>query len=214
MAYHTTQKMAERKEARRKKLLSAAIGIFGRKGYHAATVPMIVRAAHSSVGSFYFYFRNKEDVFGAALEALGQQIASALNEAIPAAGPDVLSQMRAAVTALVQFLAENPEEARILIVESSGLGKRLEAVRRQVIESHTRGVEQALRALANHLPPMDPAVVASCWVGAVYEAVYRWLARAPEERPPAEHLAAAIAEFNLRGIGAPVSPNEKERKRP
>jgi AcrR family transcriptional regulator len=196
--------MVERKEARRKKLLGAAIRIFGRKGYHATTVPMIVRAANSSVGSFYFYFRNKEDVFAAALEALGEQISSALNQAIRAAGPDVLTQMRAAVKALVRFLAENPEEARILIVESSGLGKHLEAVRRQVIESHTRGVEGALGALANRLPPLDAAVVASCWAGAVYEAVYRWLGRAPEERLPAEHLAEAIARFNLRGIGAPV----------
>ncbi len=211
MVYRTTRRMAERKEARRKKLLSAAIGIFGRKGYHAATVPMIVRAANSSVGSFYFYFRNKEDVFAAALEALGEQIAGALNQAIPAAGPDVPAQMRAAVTALVQFLAENPEEARILILESSGLGKRLEAVRRQVIERHSRGVEQVLRALADSLPPLDSAVVASCWVGAVYEAVYRWLALAPAERPSTEHLAAAIAEFNLRGIGAPIKENERIR---
>jgi len=195
--------MVERKEARRKKLLSGAIRIFGRKGYHATTVPMIVRAANSSVGSFYFYFRNKEDVFAAALEALGEQISSALNEAIRAAGPDVLAQMSAAVKALVGFLAKNPEEARILIVESSGLGTRLEAVRRRVIESHTRSVEGALRTLANRLPPQDAAVVASCWVGAVYEAVYRWLGQAPQERPPAEHLAEAIAGFNLRGIGAP-----------
>ena len=61
MAYRTTVKMADRKEARRKKLLGVAINIFGRKGYHAATVPMIVRAANTSVGSFYFYYRNKED---------------------------------------------------------------------------------------------------------------------------------------------------------
>jgi AcrR family transcriptional regulator len=205
MAYRTTPKMGERKAARRKKLLSAGIRIFGRKGYHATTVPMIVRAANSSVGSFYFYFRNKEDVFAAALEALGEQISAALNEAIRATGPDVLAQMRGALKALVLFLAENPEEARILIVESSGLGKHLEAARRQVIESHTRGVERALRALASRLPPLDPAVVASCWAGAVHEAVYRWLARAPEERLPAERLAEAIAGFNLRGIGAPIN---------
>ena len=211
MAYRTTHKMAERKEARRQKLLSAAVGTFGRKGYHAATVPMIVRAAGSSVGSFYFYFRNKEDVFAAALESLGRRMAAALNAAIAAAGPSVPSQMRAAVKALVRFLAENPEEARILIVESSGLGKRLEAVRRQVIENHTRGVEQGLRALAGQLPPMDPAVVASCWVGSAYEAVYRWLERAPHERPSADHLAEAIAGFNLRGIGAPAKPDERRR---
>lgn len=87
MVYRTTPKMAERKEARRKKLLSAAISIFGRKGFHATTVPMIVRAANSSVGSFYFYFRDKEDIFAAALAALGEQISFALNEAIRAAGP-------------------------------------------------------------------------------------------------------------------------------
>lgn len=205
--YRTTPKMAERKAARRSKILRAALRIFGQKGYHATTVPMIVRAAHSSVGSFYFYFRNKEDIFAAVLEAIGERISSALNQAIRAAGPDVVMQMKAAVEALVHFLAANPEEARILIVESSGLGKRLEAVRRQIIESHTQGVEQALRALSGRLPPLDPAIVASCWVGAVYEAVFRWLEHAAARRPAAAQLANAVARFNLRGIGARLAAN-------
>jgi AcrR family transcriptional regulator len=204
MVYRTTPKMLERKEARRKKLLNVAVRMFGRKGYHATTVPMIVRAANSSIGSFYFYFRNKEQIFAAVLETLGEQLSTALNEAIRASGSAVLGQMKAAVKALVQFLAENPQEARILIVESSGLGKRLEAVRRQVIASHTRSVEQALRALSGTLPPLHPATVASCWVGAVLEAVFHWLEQPPEQRLPAENLAESIARFNLRGIGAPA----------
>jgi AcrR family transcriptional regulator len=195
--------MAERKAARRKRLLQAAIRIFGRRGFHAATVPMIVAAAGSSTGAFYLYFCNKEDVFAAALESIGQRIAGALNEAMAHAGTDVLSHMQTAVRSLVTFLAANAEEARILIVESSGLGKRLEAVRRQVIESHTRGVEQALVALGDRLPQLDTKVAASCWVGAVYEAVFRWLEQRPEERISPEHLADAIAAFNLRAIGAP-----------
>jgi AcrR family transcriptional regulator len=249
MVYRTTPKMLGRKEARRQKLLNVAVRMFGRKGYHATTVPMIVRAANSSIGSFYFYFRNKEDIFAAVLEALGEQVSSALNEAIRAsasaslpssnvasppagagsarAGPALggtsatsqirtapgsgtLGQMKAAVKALVQFLAENPQEARILIVESSGLGKRLEAVRRRVIASHTRSVEQALRALSGSLPPLDPATVASCWVGAVLEAVFHWLEQPPDQRVPAENLAESIARFNLRGIGAPAEVIEEE----
>ena len=204
MVYRTTPKMAERKEARRKRLLTAAIRIFGRKGYHAATVPAIVMAARGSTGSFYFYFHNKEDIYAAALELVGDRISAALNRAIAAAGPQVLSQMLAAVEALVQFLAENPEEARILIVESSGLGKNLEAARRKIVESHTRSVERALAALAGKLPEMDTAVAASCWVGAVYESVFRWLQQPPGERMPAERLARAIANFNLRAVGAPA----------
>jgi AcrR family transcriptional regulator len=171
---------------------------------------MIVRAANSSIGSFYFYFRNKEHIFAAVLEALGERVSSALNEALRASGSDVLGQMKAAVKALVQFLAENPDEARILIVESSGLGKRLESIRRQIIASHTRSVEQALRALSGSLPPLDPATVASCWVGAALEAVFHWLEQPPDQRLPAENLAESIARFNLRGIGAPVEVTEEE----
>jgi AcrR family transcriptional regulator len=210
MVYRTTDTTRARKEARRRKLLGAATHLFGKKGFHATTVPRIVRAANSSIGSFYFYFRNKEDVFAAALEDLGERISSALNAALRRADGDVLVQMRTAVKALVAFLAENPEEARILIVESSGLGKRLEEIRRRVISSHTRSVEQALGELAERLPPLDPAVAATCWVGAVYEAVYRWLERPLEDRVPALRLAESIARFNLRGIGAPSSIWEEQ----
>ncbi len=165
---------------------------------------MIVAAARSSTGSFYFYFRNKEEIYAVALETIGERISSALNVAIAAAGPEVLQQMRAAVAALVCFLAENPEEARILIIESSGLGPRLEAVRRKIVESHTRSVERALAALADKLPVMETHVAGSCWVGAVYESVFRWLQQPPAERLSAERLARTIANFNLRGVGAPA----------
>ena len=143
------------------------------------------------------------------MRELEKRIAAALNEAIAAAGPDVLPQMRAAVTAFVEFLARHPDEARILLVESSGLGPRLEAVRNELIASHTRSVERALRAVAERLAPMEPTVAANCWVGAVHQSVSQWLRQAPAKRVAPEELAAAIAGFNLRGIGAPEPTIEK-----
>ena len=205
MAYRTTPKMTERKDARRRAILAAATRLFGRQGYHAATVPMIVAEAGTSTGNFYFYFRNKEDVFAAALSGLGERISSAIDAAIAQARPDPLHRMKAAVEGFVLFLARNPEEARILIVESSGLSSRLEQVRRSIMASHTRGVEKALRLLAPKLPPLKPAIAARCWTGAVYEAVYSWLELPEEKRPSAKAVAGAVARFNLRGIGA--SPN-------
>jgi AcrR family transcriptional regulator len=156
----------------------------------------------SSDLNFYFYFRNKEDIFAAALSHLGERIAAAINTAIAKAPPDTLRQMKAAVEGFVFFLAQNPEEARILIVESSGLSARLEQVRRSVIASHSRGVEKALRALAPRLGPLKPGITARCWTGAVYEAVYSWLELPKERRPSAKAVAEAVARFNLRGIGA------------
>lgn len=194
--------MAQRKEAHRIKLLNTAVRLFAKHGYHATTVPMIVKASGSSTGSFYFYFRNKEDVFAAALERFGERIAKALNAAIAAAGAKPVEQMRAAVQRLVLFMAENPDEARILIVESSGLGARLEQIRRGIVDSHARSVEKALSQLCSALPPLDPALVARCWVGSVYESVYHWLERPIARRQDAKTVASAVAEFNLRGIGA------------
>jgi AcrR family transcriptional regulator len=160
-----------------------------------------VKACGGSTGSFYFYFRNKEDVFAAALEEFGKEIAAALNAAIGAAGEDPAQRMRAAVERLVLFMAENPDEARILIVESSGLSARLQQIRRKIVGSHSRAVETALSQLRSALPPLDAGLVARCWVGSVYESVFHWLEQPAARRPSAEAVARAVAEFNLRGAG-------------
>jgi len=202
MAYRTTPKMARRKEAHRTKLLETAVRLFGKHGYHATTVPMIVKASGSSTGSFYFYFRNKEDVFAAALERFGEKIAWELNEAIAAAGGNPVQQMRAAMERMILFMAENPDEARILIVESSSLGERLQLIRRKIVDSHARSVEMALSQLRPALAAIDPALVVRCWVGGVYESVYHWLEQPAANRPEAKIVAQAVADFNLRGAGA------------
>jgi hypothetical protein len=110
--------------------------------------------------------------------------------------------MRVAVETFILYLAEHPDEACIWIVESSGLGARLAKVRRSIIASHCRSVEQALTSISASLPRLDPKVVASSWVGAVHESVYQWLQSPKEKRTSAEALAKEISCFSLRGSGA------------
>ena len=191
--------MAERREARRRLLLDAAIALFGRLGYHAATVPMIVVEAQSSTGAFYLYFRNKEDVYAAALQEIGARLAAALNQAIAREStPD--ARMGAAVEAFVRWLAGNAAEARMLM-EAATLGGRLEEAHRAVIESHVRSVATALESAAPWVDAQDRGVLARCWVGAILEVTMSWLRMEPRERPDAARLARAVRSFNLRGAG-------------
>ena len=202
MVYRTTPKMAQRKQAHRTKLLETAISLFGKHGYHSTTVPMIVKASGSSTGSFYFYFKNKEDVFAAALEDFGERISTAINSAIADAGDVLVRRMRAAIERFVTLLAENPDEARILIVESSGLGGQLETVRRGIVNSHARSVAAAISALKGlDITPGEADVLAHCWVGSVYESVYHWLQQPAKRRQSTKEMAGIVADFNLRGIG-------------
>ena len=46
----------EGKEYTRQRILNAATEIFSEKGYHGTAVDDIVKAPHTSKGSFYFHF--------------------------------------------------------------------------------------------------------------------------------------------------------------
>jgi AcrR family transcriptional regulator len=56
-------------EERRAQILAAALRCFSEKGYHAATMDDLARAASLSKGSLYWYFASKEQVFAALFGA-------------------------------------------------------------------------------------------------------------------------------------------------
>lgn len=65
------------------KLLDAGMRVFAERGYHAARVDDIVRAARTSHGTFYLYFANKEDL----LRALAVECAQEWNDLAASIGP-------------------------------------------------------------------------------------------------------------------------------
>jgi AcrR family transcriptional regulator len=201
MAYRKTAATAARREARRTVLLDAATRMFASHGYHGATVPMIVAEAGSSVGSFYVHFRNKEDIFAAVLEALGRKLAEIM-KIDEVAQPNPLLRIAAAVQALFVHLAQFQQEARILIVESSGLSPHLEQVRRSILRNQAEEVHRDLLSSPNVFSVMDSIIAARCLVGAVYESLYSWLEEDPAHRQPAEIVARAVADYNIRALRA------------
>lgn len=201
MAYRKTAATAARRDARRAVLLDAATRMFASHGYHGATVPMIVAEAGSSVGSFYVHFRNKEDIFAAVLEVLGRKLAEIM-KIDEVAQPNPLLRIAAAVQALFVHLAQFQQEARILIVESSGLSPHLEQVRRSILRNQAEEVHRDLLSSPNEFSMMDPIIAARCLVGAVYESLYSWLEEDPAHRQPAEVVARAVADYNIRALRA------------
>jgi AcrR family transcriptional regulator len=66
-----------------RKLFDAGMRVFADRGYHAARVDDIVRAARTSHGTFYLYFANKEDL----LRALAVDCADELAKLADRIGP-------------------------------------------------------------------------------------------------------------------------------
>ena len=57
-----------------RRLLDAGMRVFADRGFHAARVDDIVRAARASHGTFYLYFSSKEDLLRALAVQCSEQI--------------------------------------------------------------------------------------------------------------------------------------------
>jgi AcrR family transcriptional regulator len=81
-----------------RKLLDAGMRVFAERGFHAARVDDIVRAARTSHGTFYLYFANKEEL----LRALAIQCAQEMGAL--AGGLGVVTGDEAGAAELRRFL--------------------------------------------------------------------------------------------------------------
>jgi len=60
--------------ATRDRMLHAATEVFAEKGYQAASVGTITKRADTAHGTFYLYFRNKDDAFAQVFAGIGDEI--------------------------------------------------------------------------------------------------------------------------------------------
>jgi len=67
-------KRTQTKENNRRVILDAARGVFGRDGYRTATVRDIINATPLASGTFYNYFRSKEEVYAALRDEIAHEV--------------------------------------------------------------------------------------------------------------------------------------------
>jgi TetR/AcrR family transcriptional regulator len=130
------QRRLQHQDLSRAQLLDAAEQIFGRKGFHEATLKEVAELAGFSVGSVYSFFESKDALFRQVYLRRADQFMPALRELIARDAPalDVLADM---VTFQVQFFRDHPHFGRLYLFHSG----------------HVFGSDAA--------PPLDPAIFAN-----------------------------------------------------
>ncbi len=79
-----------------RKLLDAGVEVFETRGYHAARVDDVVKLAHTSHGTFYLYFANKEDLFRALMAEVADQMQALAEDLGPlTSGPKGRAELQA-----------------------------------------------------------------------------------------------------------------------
>ena len=99
----------ERKAQNRAKLLEAARKVFAQKGLGEATARDIVRETDLASGTFYNYFRDKEDAFRALLEELAERSRAIVREQRRQPGRSVEERIAGAYRAFFEWAVEERE---------------------------------------------------------------------------------------------------------
>ena len=102
-----------RGEATRRRLLNAAETEFGTRGYHGASVSSITQRAEIAQGTFYLYFRSKEEMFLTLVRDIGHQLRAHSAQAI-AKATHRLEAERLGLEAFLQFTTKHRGLYRIV----------------------------------------------------------------------------------------------------
>ncbi len=111
------QRRVQRQDLSRTQLLDAAEEVFGRKGFHEATLKEVAELAGFSVGSVYSFFENKDDLFRQVYARRGQEFMPALRDIIQARRP-AIEVLHGVVTFQVQFFRDHPNFGRLYLWHS------------------------------------------------------------------------------------------------
>jgi AcrR family transcriptional regulator len=94
-------------------ILDAAMGEFGERGFHEASISAITRRAGVALGSFYTYFDSKDAVFRALVRDLSDQVRDHVSPAIRAA-PDQIAAERAGLVSFLEFVRGHKAIYRVI----------------------------------------------------------------------------------------------------
>jgi AcrR family transcriptional regulator len=103
----------KRGERTRQKILDAAQREIGRKGFAEASISTITAEAEVGQGTFYLYFRSKEDVLRELVLRMGRRLRRHLTLAV-ADAPGRLEAERRGLRAFLEFVRANPDLYRVV----------------------------------------------------------------------------------------------------
>jgi AcrR family transcriptional regulator len=113
---------AARASSRRRQLLSAAVKVMGKTGFHQMSMQDLANEAGVSVGLIYKYFGGKEDLLLATIAQILEVFRDQLAPIMAAAGDDAVERLAAGMRRYIQIVDENLDAVVLTYRESRTLG--------------------------------------------------------------------------------------------
>ncbi|MDX1412573.1 MAG: TetR/AcrR family transcriptional regulator [Candidatus Promineifilaceae bacterium] len=198
MTYRSSEKTRQKKDAKRTAMMQAAVRIFAEKGYQAATIRDIVNAADVAIGTFYFYFPDKETLFIHLYEETGDFLAQTLQQAINSRS-SYPQKIRAALQSFVSIATYEPSAIQLLLVSGAGgipaLASKHSAFQEKLIRIWQRPLSEAIDK--NLASPQNDRRTAEALTGALNQVILSLIAH-PDANEEAPVVVEDLTRFVMR----------------
>jgi len=198
VAYLPVGKREQTKVQNRQAILDAARDVFGELGYEAATVRHIIRRTGLAAGTFYNYYRSKEEVFAALADDGARRFAPIL-KSLRHKG-DFDGFVREAIVAYFEFMADEHiswmarRPAGEIQPHVQGETPETAAVFNEVKDAIEDAIAEGRGAAA------DSEYMTAACIGVAREVCERMLTRRPIEVGPAADFAVSMILTGLKGL--------------
>jgi AcrR family transcriptional regulator len=181
-------------------MMQAAVRVFAEKGYHDATIRDIVSAADVSVGTFYFYFPDKETLFVYLYDETAEFLLQAIRQAVDGRAT-LPKQVSAGVQSYVNIAVYEPAAANLLLVGGAGavatLVERRAAFREQMINIWQRPLDKAMDQ--GRIADQNTRRTAEALAGAFDEVILNLLEQ-PDPQAESAGVVSDLTAFALRAV--------------
>jgi len=178
-----------RSDLSRRQLFAAGEEIFGRLGYHRATIGDITRAADLGLGTFYLYFPGKLDVFGFILRTRRAQWTEEVQRAADGPTDDPVTARRI-LTAFFGWIMQRPTLVRMFrdaeYVDPALIGTAYVAPAERCVEGISRAIDTDVFRAA------DSDLLAWYLMGVAESATLGLIAWRAEDEAEKDRFAAVI----------------------
>lgn len=177
MVYKKSDKTELRKDEKRKLIFEAAAKVFAEKGYNNTSIKDITNASKVSVGTFYLYFKNKEELFEDLYTHMEQIISNIKNYAMEKEVSVAAERFANVVAASMWVYQKYRQLAKILLVEALRINSRFEQRYQELVMKSCEDMEGILKHLKTKeiIDVPDVKVAAIVHEGSFNYAISYWL---------------------------------------
>lgn len=201
MVYNKTDKVLEKQELRRKRIIKAAKEILSEEEeIGKVSIKSIAKRAGIATGTFYLYFADKESLVDMIVKEIYEELLTKIKDE-RAQYTNNFDKLQASMEVCIRLFLKEKYLAKILLEQFPQLQTALNSKFADIEEDLIRLTKIDLDELLEQqlIPRQDTKVTATAFVGTFRGVILSWIGKG--EPDDIDLAYKTLIDYNMRGIG-------------